>query len=72
MLSQEKRILGDLLHGRKITPLMALEKYGSFRLGARIYQLKRRGYEIHTEIVERNGKRFAQYSLDKKHLVGER
>ena len=38
-----------------ITPLEALNYYGCMRLGARIYDLKRRGVDIVTEkVTDRN------------------
>lgn len=61
--SQNKQVLAMLQRGRKITPLEALEKFGCFRLSARIGQLRDMGYHIITTIVRKNGKRFAQYSL---------
>jgi hypothetical protein len=45
--------------------LEALEKFGCFRLGGRIYDLKQRGHKIETVMVEKNGKRFATYRLEK-------
>ena len=47
-----------------ITPLEALEKYGCFRLGARIFDLKQEGYNINKKMVSSNGKTFAKYSLN--------
>jgi len=45
--SQNERIKQHLEMGRSITPLAALRLYGCLRLGARIYDLKRkRGMEI--------------------------
>jgi hypothetical protein len=58
-------ILDYLRSGKSISPLEALEKFGCFRLGGRVYDLKKLGHNITTEIVERNGKRFASYSLSK-------
>lgn len=63
--SQCDDILRHLRSGRSITPLEALEKYGCFRLGGRIYDLKRQGHNIVTEMVTKNGKRFASYRLEK-------
>lgn len=63
--SQNKRIAEWLLAGKTINPLQALEKFGSFRLGARIHDLKAGGMSIVTEIVTKNGKRFAEYKLEK-------
>ena len=61
--SQRARILRDLRKGRTITPLQALRRYGCFRLGARIYDLKRDGHRIET-LWEENGKaRYARYRL---------
>ena len=60
-MNQRKAILNHLLSGKSITPLEALEKYGCFRLGARIYDLKRQGYDI-----ENNGEKFAEYKLVKE------
>lgn len=67
--SQCADILKHLQSGRAITPLEALEKFGCFRLGGRIYELKKQGHNIRTDIVEKNGKRFASYSLEKEHAT---
>ena len=64
MDSQSQLILSHLQSGKPINPIEALNKYGCFRLSARIYDLKKSGYIIRTEIIEENGKDFAQYSLD--------
>lgn len=63
--SQCDEILKHLQSGRAISPLEALEKYGCFRLGARIYDLKRQGSKIVTQMVTNNGKRYAEYRLEK-------
>lgn len=63
MESQTIRIKEHLLSGKSITPIEALNQYGCFRLGARIFDLKEQGLNIKTEMVERNGKRFAEYRL---------
>lgn len=63
-MTQKEQILQHLTEIGPITPIEALEKYGCFRLGARIADLKKEGVAIRTDIVARNGKRFAQYSLE--------
>lgn len=63
--SQNQEILAWLRKGNKIDPLLALEKFGCFRLGGRIYELKQAGNRIVTEMVTKNGKRYASYSLEK-------
>lgn len=63
--SQNQKIGEWLLAGKKIDPLLALEKFGCFRLGGRIFDLKADGMKIVTEMVTKNGKRFAEYRLAK-------
>lgn len=48
--SQCNRILHHLqTHKKGITPLEAWEKYGIYRLGARVWDLRAAGYDIVTE-----------------------
>jgi hypothetical protein len=61
--TQQDRILDYLATGKPLTPIMALRRFGTFRLGARIYDLKREGHRITSELVSRNGARVAQYRL---------
>lgn len=61
-MSQQTDVLTHLKRG-SLDPLTALRRYGCFRLGARIYELKRKGHQIVSELVERGGKRFARYRL---------
>jgi len=63
-MSQTQAILGYLQRGRTIDPQVALRLFGSFRLAARIKELKEVGYRISKEMVQaRNGQRFARYRL---------
>lgn len=65
--SQNKRIAAWLLAGKKINPMLALEKFGSFRLGARIHNLRAEGMNIISERVtdKRSGKHWSEYRLEK-------
>lgn len=63
--NQCEEILKHLQSGRSISPLEALEKYGCFRLGGRIYDLRKQGHTIVTDMVTKNGKHFAEYRLEK-------
>lgn len=65
MKSQDKEILSWLSKGKSITPLEALERFGCFRLGARIFNLRKQGHKIEMSLVEYKGKRFASYRLEK-------
>lgn len=63
--SQRAKILEYLKKGYSITPMSALEKFNCFRLGARIFDLKNKGHEIITDMVddEKTDKRYASYRL---------
>lgn len=58
--SQKKRILRYLLNGYSLTPIDALNLFGCFRLGARIWELRNEGYPVKMRLIEHNGKRFAE------------
>jgi len=62
-MSQKQAILTYLKKGNSISPLEALNKFGCFRLGARMHELKKQGYNILSEIVTdiTTGKRYAEY-----------
>ena len=71
-MTQCERILNHLKRFGSITPKDAETEYGCMRLGARIFDLKRRGFPIITgweETVNRFGEktRYARY-----YLVNER
>ena len=57
--SQLHKILNYLQLGYSISPIDALNMFGCFRLGARIFDLKQIGYDIAKQMV--NG--YAVYSL---------
>lgn len=62
--SQKLAIQHDLEEGAEITPIDALRDYGCFRLSARIYDLRKDGARIRTEIIDTGkGSRVAKYSL---------
>lgn len=63
-MSQCELILNHLRNHGSITPLEALQQYGCFRLGARIWDLRRRGEDITAKTLTLgNGKQVAMYSL---------
>lgn len=63
--AQQDKILAHLESGKPITPIDALREYGCFRLGARIWDLRRSGHNIITNIITAGGKHFAEYRLVK-------
>ena len=64
MDSQKNRILTYIQTHGSITPLEALEHIGSFRLSARIMELKADGHQIENENAT-GDERFARYVLRK-------
>jgi hypothetical protein len=64
-MTQSEWILRELKRGRMLTALDALKGCGSMKLATRVSELKRQGHNIVTEIVSKNGKKFARYSLIK-------
>ena len=63
-MTQTAQILQHL-KTEPITSLSALKLYGCFRLAARIDDIKNMGYKIRTELISKNGKRFARYRMVK-------
>ena len=62
--TQTALIRAYLKKGRTLTPLEALNRYGCFRLSARIHELKREGLPIEcTLVADASGAHFAQYRL---------
>jgi len=61
-ISQREMIRQDLEAGKTITPIYALEKYGCYRLAARIAELREAGMDIITE-QHANENMYAHYSL---------
>lgn len=62
--TQCKQILEYMRKHGSITPLEALEYCGSFRLSARIKNLRDAGYSIDTVNETKNGKTYARYILE--------
>lgn len=63
VLSQEARILNHLRSGKTLTAIEALQRFGCFRLAARVKDLKEEGHDIRSALVEINGKRVAKYRM---------
>ena len=66
MATQCELILKHLKKGKKINPIQALNRYGCFRLGARIHDLKAEGHDIKSKIVENEEgtKHYAEYFME--------
>ena len=68
-MSQNTQILSYLKQGKKITPIDALNKFGCFRLSARILDLRKSGHPIITQTITKQGKTFASYSMSTKSMA---
>ena len=63
-MSQTTQIQKHLEKGKSLTAIQALNKYGCFRLAARIADLRNDGMNIKTTIVKlKNNKQIASYSM---------
>ena len=62
METQKKQILEYLKEGNKLTPILALKRFGCFRLSARIYELRREGYPIKSNLVKKGKKHVSCYA----------
>jgi hypothetical protein len=61
--TQTTAILTALREGAELTPLDALRRFGCFRLGARIWDLRHQGHSITSRWVEVNGARVKAYRM---------
>jgi hypothetical protein len=52
-----------LIRGEKLSGLDALKRFGCFRLGARVWDLKKDGYHIDKYFETKRGKTFAVYFM---------
>lgn len=71
-MTQKEMVLDHLKNFHGITPLKALEEYGSLRLSAIIHELRHKdGYNIATNYITRKNRfgksvTFAEYTLEDK------
>jgi|688.fasta_scaffold58693_3 hypothetical protein len=63
-MSQSEAILAHLQAGESLTAMQALSLFNCLRLGARVLDLRRAGYDIRSEIIRTpSGKNVARYTL---------
>lgn len=62
-MTQTDAIRSYLLSGNSLTPIDALDKFGCFRLAARIDELRKAGLDIETIKEKKNGKSYARYRV---------
>lgn len=64
-LSKKDRVLAYLQTYGSITPKEAFIKFGLYRLGATIFELRQEGHDIETKLETKNGDRYARYIYTK-------
>lgn len=73
-MTQETQVLNHLKK-EPLTPLVALRKYGTLRLAALVFNLRDKGHNIKTTMVnvgsKKNPKTVAEYSLLKNKTNGK-
>lgn len=62
--SQNEAILKALKEHEKLTPLEMLNRFGTLRASARIWDLRNQGHPIKSQMVKVGEKRVAQYFLE--------
>lgn len=66
-MSQTALVIRVLRRGEKLTPLDAWKRFGIYRLGARVWDARKAGHQILTQMVEvKPGMRVASYSMRRK------
>jgi hypothetical protein len=63
--SQNKRVLDWLKSGQTLTAAAAASYWGIYRLSARIYDLKRQGHAIKSELQFDKSAHWSVYSIEK-------
>lgn len=61
--TQKQKVLAHLKKCKSITPLVALSKYGCYRLSAVIHKLRNDGHDIKTDLVGND--QYAKYIYTK-------
>ncbi len=69
-MTQTDMILMHLREHGSITPLDAMQEYGCMRLGARIWDLRDKGYKIETK-METKKNRFGQSTNYARYIMKE-
>ena len=63
MKSQSEKILRAFERGEVLTQRKAINRFGCYRLAARVFDLRRDGHDIRCQLLDRNGTRVGHYYL---------
>lgn len=64
--TKKQKILDWLQSGKPITVVMAIQMFDCLNLKSTIASLRKDGYDIDTESLTQDGRRFFRYVLNKK------
>tara|TARA_R110002020_G_scaffold4512_4_gene19666 strand:- start:2782 stop:2991 length:210 start_codon:yes stop_codon:yes gene_type:complete len=65
IITKKDKVLDHLETYGTITPLEAMEKYNSMRLSAIIFDLKKEGHQIKTNMKRTKTSNYAVYSIER-------
>lgn len=72
-MSIKEKIRRHLESGETITPLQALQEYGTMSLPYHVFALRREGYDIRTRIkTSFSGRRYAEYYMVSSNVMEPR
>ena len=63
-MTHKHSILSALKKGQRLSKQQMLKRFGCWNSGNIILLLRKDGHQINTDMVKRNGKRFAIYWMD--------
>ncbi len=69
MKNIEEKLLKRLRSRKSITPLQALNLWGSFRIASYINRLRKKGHRIKTEIIRTKTSIYAKYTKPHKEAI---
>ena len=61
--SRTTRLLNHMLRGQTVNGRQALTNFGIYRLSAVIFNWRKKGFKISTNMVARNGQKYAIYKI---------
>ena len=70
-ITDKTRVLEYLRANGSVTPLEALNSFGCYRLGARIFDLRQEGYRIKTTMIQETDRHGEPMRYARYFLVGE-
>ena len=62
-VSRSQKLLNHMLRGSTINGRQALTRFGIYRLSAIIFNWRKKGFDIQTNMITRGGNTYAVYTL---------